>query len=162
MLPVKLISSPDHIMLSQRVFLFVCDLFFIKFNSVCSLLINLSLSHSMSSSSSCEAVFIFFISISSWQRSPLCSSPTLCLMEMEILMMMTRCNPIVCLGFLSTTDPSLSLPYQQVHHLSCAPHPSVLSCCESLDSSTGRPTRFHPVWVRFLQGFDIFLRETLL
>ena len=23
-------------------------------------------------------------------------------------------------------------------------------------------TRFHPVWVRFLQGFDIFLRETLL
>jgi hypothetical protein len=23
-------------------------------------------------------------------------------------------------------------------------------------------TRFHPVWIRFLQGFDIFLRETLL
>ncbi len=26
----------------------------------------------------------------------------------------------------------------------------------------GKETRFHPVWIRFLQGFDIFLRETLL
>ena len=44
MLFVKLISSPDHLMLSQRVFLFVCELFFIKFNSVCSLLLALSVS----------------------------------------------------------------------------------------------------------------------
>ena len=73
MLSTKLISSPDHLMLSQRVFLFIRDLFFIKFNSICSLLIILSLSRSMFSSSSHKAVFVFFISTSSWQRSPLCS-----------------------------------------------------------------------------------------
>ncbi len=46
---------------------------------------------------------------------------------------------------------------------------TVKSARENFDSSRGEVkdveallTRFHPVWIRFLQGFDIFLRETLL